>query len=292
MRKKQSKFLHKLPWSQTHEWKQHDDKVRKMTKRIKRLPEFDLTLQLKSQDYITTPRDYQRNWLLNRTMNEFAHDVIALDKLARKFVKGSVVQGMEDRTQANLEDLDIMEDWQIPVMDAMAKEVTCQRGSVLEIGFGRGIGSDLIQHYGADEHTVIECNDSIVKRFKKWVERYPDRNISIEHGLWQDVLPKLGQFDGIFFHTYPLKESDYVEQIANSITFAEHFFEHAAQHLKAGGVFTYLSNEIDSLSRTHQRALFKYFSRIELSTMRDLKVPELVKDQWWSDSMMIVKAVK
>ena len=62
-------------------------------------------------------------------------------------------------------------------------------------------------------------------------------------------------FDGIFFHTYPLNEAEFVEQVAQSSTFAEHFFPVAAEHLNPGGVFTYLTNEIDSFSRPHQRAL-------------------------------------
>lgn len=263
-----------------------------MTMRIKRFSDFELALKIKNSNYINTPREYQRNWLLNRTMNEFSHDVMALDKLGSGFVTGSEPQSMDDRTQAELEDLEIMEDWQVPIMAAMAEKVSCNRGSVLEIGFGRGIGSDLIQNCGVDQHTIIECNDSIVERFHKWKSNYPDRTISVKHGLWQDVLPMLGLFDGVFFHTYPLKESDHVEQIANSTTFAEHFFEHAAAHLKDGGVFTYLTNEIDSFSRVHQRLLFQYFSTIELSVVSDLDMPETVKDQWWSDSMLVVKAVK
>ena len=88
------------------------------------------------------------------------------------------------------------------------------------------------------------------------------------------------------------RRSEYVEQIANSTTFAEHFFEHAANHLRKGGIFTYLSNEIDSLSRSHQRILFKHFDSIELSMVSNLNLPQQVKDQWWTDSMVIVKATK
>ncbi len=263
-----------------------------MTMRIKRFADFEMALKIKNPDYIKTPRDYQRNWLLNRTMNEFSYDVIAMDRLASRFVTGSDVQNIEDRTQAELADLDIMEDWQIPIMKAMAEKVSCQGGHILEIGFGRGIGSDLIQKCGVDEHTIIECNDSIVRRFHDWKRNYPGRKIHIQHGLWQDVLPNLDMFDGVFFHTYPLKESDHVEQIGNSITFAEHFFEHAAAHLRKGGVFTYLSNEIDSLSRQHQRLLLRHFESIELSLVDSLNMPDNVKDQWWSDSMVVVKVVK
>ena len=263
-----------------------------MTRRIKRLAEFDLSLQIKDPTFIKTPRDYQKNWLLNRSMNEFARDIYAIHDVAAKFVQGSEVQSLDDRTQAELSDLEIMEDWQIPIMQAMAEVVTAKRGNILEIGFGRGVGSNLIQQCGADSHTIIECNDSIVSRFEIWRKQFRERNISIKHGLWQDVLPNLTEFDGIFFHTYPLKESDYVEQIANSTTFAEHFFEHAAAHLRKGGIFTYLSNEIDSLSRNHQRLLFKHFGSIELSMVSNLNLPEQVKDQWWADSMVIVKATK
>ena len=55
--------------------------------------------------------------------------------------------------------------------------------------------------------------------------------------------------------------------------------------------FTYFSNEIDSLGRGHQRALFKHFSSVSLK-MIDLELPNDIKDTWWADSMVIVKAVK
>jgi guanidinoacetate N-methyltransferase len=112
------------------------------------------------------------------------------------------------------------------------------------------------------------------------------------HGLWQDVLDDLGKFDGIFFHTYPLNESELVEQIGESTTFADHFFPHAAAHLVDGGIFTYLSNEVDSLSRQHQRLLFRHFRSIEIRIVDSLQIPGDVRDAWWSDSMATVKALR
>lgn len=73
---------------------------------------------------------------------------------------------------------------------------------------------------------------------------------------------------------------------------AEHFFPHAAEHLKSGGVFTYLSNETDSLSRGHQRLLFRYFYSFTLSRVIGLNIPEDSHDAQWSDNMVIIKAVK
>ena len=123
-------------------------------------------------------------------------------------------------------------------------------------------------------------------------EIYPSRDILILQGLWQDVLPELGLYDSIFFHTYPLNEQDFVEQVGTSTTFAEHFFSHAAAHLIHGGCFTYLTNEIDSFSRQHQRLLFQHFKSIELQVVRDLDLPQTIRDQWWADSMVVVRAIK
>jgi guanidinoacetate N-methyltransferase len=264
-----------------------------MTRRIKRLHDFDVSLQVKNDSFIRPPRDSQRNWLLNKAVTEFVQNLNALDEIAARFVPGldgGLLSG--DRTQAELTDEEIMEDWQQPMMAAMADIVAENHGDVLEIGFGRGVSSSMIQDRGVRSHTIIECNDSIVGRFDEWRTDYPGRDIRMVHGLWQDVLDDLGKFDGIFFHTYPLNESEFVEQIGESTTFADHFFPHAAAHLVDGGIFTYLSNEVDSLSRQHQRLLFRHFRSIEIRIVDSLQIPGDVRDAWWSDSMATVKALR
>jgi guanidinoacetate N-methyltransferase len=263
-----------------------------VTRRIKRKKEFEVSLTIKNDDFIRPPRDAQRNWLLNEALNELAQNLVALDIIASGFVPGAEGMPLQDRTQAELDDEEIMEDWQLPLMQAMADIATATHGDVLEIGFGRGVSAEMIQARGARSHTIIECNQSILNRFEEWRKSHPDRNITGVAGKWQDVLPDLGDFDSVFFHTYPLNETEFVEQIGESSTFAQHFFEHAANHLRDGGVFTYLSNEVDSLSRTHQRALFRHFRSISIQVLDTLQLPDDVHDAWWSNSMVVVKAVK
>ena len=262
-----------------------------MTRRIRRHPKFEVTVNIKDDGFIRPPRDGQRQWLLNQAVEEFSDNLVQLDTHAAAFVPGSEAHRFEDRTQRNLGDDDIMEDWQLPMMRAMADIATRQHGDVLEIGFGRGVSADYIQERGVRSHTIIECNDSVVDRFNKWREQYPEQEIRLVHARWQDALQQLSRYDAIFFHTYPLTEAEYIEQALNSATFAEHFFETAANLLYEGGVFTYLSNEIDSLSRRHQRALFRHFSRIAISVV-PLVIPSDVKDTWWSDSMVAVEATR
>ena len=262
-----------------------------MTRKLKRTREFDLTLDVKDDSFVRPPREAQRHWLLNRFLREAADDVRALHGLAERFVPGSERDLPPDMRTAELGDEQIMEDWQLPLMQEMARVAARSSGDILEVGFGRGVSATMLQEYGVRSHTVVECNDSIVQRFELWRASYADRDIRIAHGLWQDVLGDLGLFDSIFFHTYALDEDESADFLTRSVTFAEHFFTTAAEHLVGGGVFTYLTNEIDSLSRGHQRRLFENFSSFRLHLV-PLELPLDVRDAWWADSMAVIEVVK
>jgi guanidinoacetate N-methyltransferase len=130
-----------------------------------------------------------------------------------------------------------------------------------------------------------------MKAFVEWSGTYPDRDIRLVQGRWQDVVDQLDQFDSVFFDTYPASEAEFEEAVINSINFAEAFIPAAAKLLRPGGCFTYYTNEIDSFSRRHQRFLFKHFSSFTLSIVGSLLPPEDCH-YWWADSMAVVKAVK
>jgi guanidinoacetate N-methyltransferase len=179
-----------------------------MTKKIKRTENFDIVLEIKREDFIRPPRDAQRNALLNNALSEFCDNLQALDQSAARFVPGKLQIALEDRTQKILSDNEIMEEWQIPLMQAMAEVVTESHGSILEIGFGYGVSATLIQEQGVRSHTIIECNDSVVETFFKWKDLFKENRIDLVHGLWQDTIADLGLFDGIFFiHIPSMKKS-------------------------------------------------------------------------------------
>ncbi len=141
-----------------------------MTRKIKRSQHYELSLQITDDGFIRPPRDAQRNWLLNRAIKEFADDLDSLDRIAGGFVAGGDPAELTDRSNTTLADDQIMEDWQIPVMRAMVDAVCAGRGEVLEIGFGRGVAADFIQQLGPRSHTVVECNDSVIERFHRWLD--------------------------------------------------------------------------------------------------------------------------
>ena len=264
-------------------------------RRVRRSEGYEVQLTIKEDSFINPPRAIQRSAVINRALKEFSADIEAIDEQTKHFVAGNVaveIREINDRTHTKLSDQEIMEDWQIPLMQGMADVICETRGDILEIGFGRGISSDMIQAHQVKSHTIIECNEQVITDyFQQWKENFEGADIRIVKGLWQDTIDDLGLFDGIFFHTYPLNEEEYMKYVQESITFAEHFFSDASSHLTSGGAFTYFSNEIDSLSREHQRLLLKHFSSFSIQKVA-LNMPEDVKDTWWANSIVVVKAVK
>ena len=256
---------------------------------------FRLDLHTFTNDFIQPPRKAQRDWLLSQAMAEFSDDLEYLDLISREFVSGydhQIEKDLPDISRAKLTKDQIMEDWQVPIMQSMAEYAAESKGDVLEIGFGRGVSAEFIQQAGVRSHTVVEFNDhSVNDYFKPWRRRHEDKAIKLIHARWQDAEDQLGQYDSIFFHAFPLNENEFVEYILKSVTFAEHAFPTMAAHLNSGGVFTYLTTEINSLSRRHQRLLFQHFSSITLKVV-PLSIPEDTHDTWWAPKMVVIKAVK
>ena len=246
------------------------------------------------------PREARGRWLLNRALDEFVDDLEHLRELAQRFVKGSWRRPMQqpvsdgsaryDAGQLIIERQQVMQDWERPLMKAMA-EIAAAGGDVLEVGFGMAISATYLQELGVRSHTIIECNEEVIEEFERWRAGYPERDIRLVRGRWQDVRDQLGRYGAVLFDTYPLDESEYEESVLRSVTFAESFVETAAQCLREGGVFTYYTNEIDSFSRRHQRLVLDHFRSLELRVVRDLAPPEDCH-YWWADSMAVVKAVR
>lgn len=271
---------------------------------IRRFPQFDVQLKLKDENFINPPKEAQRNWLLRRALDEFASDLKHLDVQSRRFVAGSARPRLEtvpwrahqaayDEHNLIIAGQQVMQDWEYPLMDAMAKVVTEAHGDVLELGFGMAISATCIQKYGVRSYTIIEANDEVAKRFHEWKKQFPGRDIRLIQGRWHDVHHQLQDesFDGVFFDTVPTFEDEYLREVIDNVVMAEDFFPIAARVLRPGGIFSWYTNEIDTLSRRHQRLIRKYFRSYEVTVAEPLYPPEDCH-YWFADSMVVVKAVK
>lgn len=262
-------------------------------RRLRRHDGFEVEVRITKDDFIRPPRDSQRSWLVNRAITELAEELRYLDRVAGRFVAGSEHAGVPDRATVPLRDEEIMEDWQIPIMRAMAALVAASHGDVVEVGFGRGVSASFLQEAGVRSYTVVECNPSVIDRFHHWRAALPrERDIRLIEGRWQDTTDQLAQYDGVFFHTYPLDDEEYGDAVVRGVTFAADFFPIAARHLRPGGVFTYLTNEADSLSRAHQRLLLEHFREFRMQIVAPLALPDDSADDLWADSMVVIGAIR
>jgi amino acid adenylation domain-containing protein len=267
---------------------------------MRKFPDFEILIRVQ-ESFVRPPTESQRNWILQRALDEFADDVHHLDSVSRRLVDGSArpeIQGEWSDNRATLGTAQltiagqqVMQDWERPLMKAMTEVAAASHGDILEVGFGMGISATYLQERGVRSHTIIECNDDVFASAERWKNGQPERDIRLVYGKWQDVLDRLETYDAIFFDTYPLSEEEFHETVINSVTFAENFFQTAARLLRPGGIFTYYTNEIDSFSRRHQRRLFEHFTSLKLSVVRSLKPPPDCH-YWWADSMVVVSALK
>ena len=100
------------------------------------------------------------------------------------------------------QELEVMMSWEAPIMEKSAEFVCQNGGDILEIGFGMGIASNYIQDHGVLSHTIIELHPQIAEKARQWAIDKP--GVTVIEGDWIDVLPTLGNFDGIFFDAYGL----------------------------------------------------------------------------------------
>jgi len=128
----------------------------------------------------------------------------------------------------------VMEQWEKPYMEELARVATSQGGKVLEVGFGLGLSASAIQRCeNVTEHIIIEANAGVIERGKKWSENQPHK-VTFKHGLWQDVVESLDDesLDGVLYDTYPLNKS---EQHTHQFDFLTKIMP----KIKKGGVLTY-----------------------------------------------------
>jgi guanidinoacetate N-methyltransferase len=148
----------------------------------------------------------------------------------------------------------VMEDWERPYMSRLAAIATSRGGRILEIGYGMGISAGFIsQRYGdpVTEHVIIEANHDVANLARKFRDNHPAGRVTVIEGLSYDVIGQIadGSIDGILHDAYPLDES----QVQNQA----HFADTAYRLLRAGGVFTYFSDEPTAYRPEHLELLLR-----------------------------------
>ena len=154
------------------------------------------------------------------------------------------------------------------------------RGHVLEIGFGCAYSASQILKHPIKSYTIIECDPVVIKKIKKWRENKAVP-IDIVEGTWQEMLPRLGKFDEIYFDDFPLNINTNSSQleIAVSKQRIKIFIDVCIQnHTNIGSRFSFYmnGNEDVILSSDAEPFINKVYKTIDISipeicNYRDLK---------------------
>ena len=127
---------------------------------------------------------------------------------------------------ASEDNIEVMMNWEAPIMEKSAEYICQSKGDILEIGFGMGICSDYIQAQGVNSHTIVEIHPQIIQKLNVWANS--KSNVTVVEGDWNSV--SLSSYDGIFLDTFG-------DESLNR------FKEFALSNIKTDGKITYWNNE-------------------------------------------------
>ena len=96
--------------------------------------------------------------------------------------------------------MEVMMDWEHPIMSASAAYITQNGGDILEIGFGMGISAGYMHSHSISSHTIIENHPQIIPKAVEWAEG--KSNVTIVSQSWHEVTGSLGTYDGIFYDVF------------------------------------------------------------------------------------------
>ena len=117
-------------------------------------------------------------------------------------------------TSEDYHNMEVMMDWEAPIMEKSAEYICESKGDILEIGFGMGICSDYIQAQGVNTHTIVEIHPQIIDKLNEWAE--DKNNVTIIEGDWL-TSGITNKYDGIFLDTFGDESLDSFESFAIAV---------------------------------------------------------------------------
>tara|TARA_Y100000296_G_scaffold25308_1_gene29771 strand:- start:759 stop:1814 length:1056 start_codon:yes stop_codon:yes gene_type:complete len=96
--------------------------------------------------------------------------------------------------------MEVMMDWEQPIMEKMAEIAVSEGDHVLECGFGMGILSDAIQARNPASHTICENHPDIIPKMREWAEG--KSNVILHEDRWYTLIEQTGRYDAILMDTY------------------------------------------------------------------------------------------
>jgi guanidinoacetate N-methyltransferase len=184
-----------------------------------------------------------------------------------------------------IEQQQVMQAWERPLMERMAEGICKAGDSILEIGFGLGISARAIQSIGPRRHVIVEANPAVAELARTWGADLAS-SIEIIQSRWEAVDFGEQTFDGVIFDAYPSDEDEVQNNLNHGRVAAEKFFATAQKLTAAGGTFTFYSGCEFGLPLRLQDELLRRFGTVRLERVSGLTPPD--DCNYWISSQMIV----
>jgi guanidinoacetate N-methyltransferase len=179
----------------------------------------------------------------------------------------------------------VMQAWERPLMEVLAREVTAVGGDVLEVGYGMGISAQEIMKRGCRSYTVIEAHPEIAATARAWGERQ-GRSVTVLEGFWQELAPNMQpHFDGILFDTFPICQEDAHINPTAMIPAMQRL-------LRAGGVLAYYSGADANFPQDQVGLLLTYFDEVTLIKVTGLQPYPHPRCDYWNQPYMVLPVAR
>jgi guanidinoacetate N-methyltransferase len=189
-----------------------------------------------------------------------------------------------------IEQQQVMQAWERPLMTRMAKGICTAGCSVLEIGFGMGISAREIQALRPRKHVIVESNPGIAELARNWSAGI-EANIEIREARWENIDFAGQVFDGVLFDAYPSDEEEVESNLRVGRKAAEKFFAMADKLTKAGSRFTFYTGSEIGLPLRLQDELLSRFGKLHIERVSGLNPPDNC-NYWIASEMVVVFAEK
>jgi len=170
----------------------------------------------------------------------------------------------------------VMMGFEKPLMKKTAEVICANNGDILNVGYGMGLIDNYIQSYNSNSHWIIEAHPQIKEKMCKegWLKK---PNVKCIFTKWQNVLPYLPKFDGIYIDTYGESMLD--------------FIKNAHKLLKPNGIFSFFYNPFspEELINSTFGALEQHFNKRSIQVEFDEVPNSQGTEPYWLPEVKIFK---
>lgn len=151
----------------------------------------------------------------------------------------------------------IMMDWERPIMEFQAKQISQNGGDIMNIGYGMGFTDHEIERHNPTTHTIIEIHPTVQEKIMS-IGWHKKQHVRLFFGDWRTFKTRLPKFDGVYFDTWDELMDEYIEFLPTI--------------LKPNGIATFFNNPKEDMDGDHLPdyilpKLKKYFD-IEITQMK------------------------